>query len=562
MSIAEQLSKTAQNLSNARQTILLKGGSVGDTPAFDNLASEIESIPSGDSNYVLVDDTDTAYRKTILAGADQYAKLKSLGGMTYKRHKPDGNLLPYPYIDNTDTQGTFIFNKISDDWLLYKTATLVNSTNAFKLPKGTYVLHLNHSIIDDSTQALYSPSGYVSINGNMEWVETGTGIPYATFTFDTETLISNIEVYMEWMVNMVVDNPIVTGSISPVLYREGEAVTFTPRQMELVDTKVKAIRSYGANLIPFPYYDITTTSNQGIDLAVDEDGTITINGTYNGAYTLFDYRLADIMYLPAGDYTVSGCEHGDINVRIFVWIKGGKADRYVSQFSGNISFKLNEGEYIHRLTLRIDQAVGTINNEVIKPMINLGTTATPYKPYREPITYIIPEALQGSGKGVAGHNDTVDFERGKDIKRVSTDILTGTEYTIYKPLPDTRPWLYYIGANTLNNPAVNKGLICNAFNASTSGWAEQTIGDIMITNHYLVFTWYPEKTADDFRAFLAERYANGDPVIVTYPIDPIETDLAETIGTIFKIEEGGFFEFVNDDGNAVPSHISYIRRLV
>ena len=194
-------------------------------------------------------------------------------------------------------------------------------------------------------------------------------------------------------------------------------------------------------------------------------------------------------------------------------------------------------------------------------MLNIGTTALPYKPYREPITYIIPEALQGSGKGVAGYNDTVDFENGKYIKMVSTDILTGTEYTIFKPLPDTRPWLYYIGANTLNTTAVNEGLICNAFNASTSGWAEQTIGNIMITNHYLIFTWYPEKTADDFRAFLAERYANGNPVIVTYPIEPIETDLAETIGNIIEIEEGGFLEFVNEHENAMPSHISYLRRL-
>ena len=233
MSIEQQLSKLSQNLVNARSAIVYKGGSVGDTPAFNNLANEIESIPSGDANYVLVDDTDTAYKKQILVGASPLAKLKSIGGMTYKKHKPDGNLLPYPYISKNDNQGTFsvTMNDFNYSNYVYVSAVLVDSTNAFKLPKGTYAFALN-AIVD--FDYAYSPWGMITINGEQQVIERE---PYATFTFDTDTLITSVEVSFEWMVD-VGTVATITGSISPVLRREGEDVAFSPRQMELVDTKV------------------------------------------------------------------------------------------------------------------------------------------------------------------------------------------------------------------------------------------------------------------------------------------------------------------------------------
>lgn len=546
--VAEQIIQLKQNLDNSRQTVLLKGGSVGDTPAFNNLANEIESIPSGDANYVLVDDTDTAYRKNILAGADQYAKLKSLGGMTYKRHKPDGNLLPYPYIDNTDTQGTFIFNKISDDWLLYKTATLVDSTNAFKLPKGTYVLHLNHSVIEDSTQALYSPSGYVSINGNMEWVETGTGIPYATFTFDTETLISNIEVYMEWMVDMVVDNPTATGSISPVLYREGEAVAFTPRQMELVDTKVTAIRSYGANL-----FDIRTAKAESLYAGISSEVT---NDILKITCTVASRSgFVKLGTLVAGTYTISATF---TNLEGFYLYAGDDINNVAS-----LGIYFTAGE-TRRFTLSESKTVwlcATFSNSVdyytlSNVMLNLGTTAHPYKPYREPITYIIPEALQGSGKGVEGYSDTIDFERGKYIKRCETMVLNGGEAWL-EWTSGTR--FYYIN-NTVSAPNTATDFICSHFDYGSSDNKTGLYVQLKVIRAYVI-PLFP--TLDEWKAYLAEQYANDNPVTITYALaEPNEPNLTETIGTIFEIEEGGFLEFFNKHSNAVPSHISYLRRIV
>lgn len=80
----EQLEKLPINLSACRNAILYKGGNIGAVAKFNNLAREIDTIPSGDPSYLLVDDTDTTYRKTILSGALPTAKIKSVGGMTYK----------------------------------------------------------------------------------------------------------------------------------------------------------------------------------------------------------------------------------------------------------------------------------------------------------------------------------------------------------------------------------------------------------------------------------------------------------------------------------------------
>ena len=142
--VAEQIIQLKQNLDNSRQTVLLKGGSVGDIPAFDNLANEIESIPSGDANYVFVDDTDTAYKKQILAGAAPLAKLKSIGGMTYKCN----NLIPFPYANGKEAGYTETINGIT--WTVNADGSITangtsTASSAFSL-WGTFDLHLPKGI--------------------------------------------------------------------------------------------------------------------------------------------------------------------------------------------------------------------------------------------------------------------------------------------------------------------------------------------------------------------------------------------------------------------------------
>lgn len=102
--IANQILQLKENLDNSRRAVSFMGGTVGENPAFDNLAAEIDSIPVGDANYVMVVDDGVVFRKDILPGALPNAKLVSVGGMTHKSK----NLINIPFIDATtggDTNG-------------------------------------------------------------------------------------------------------------------------------------------------------------------------------------------------------------------------------------------------------------------------------------------------------------------------------------------------------------------------------------------------------------------------------------------------------------------------
>jgi hypothetical protein len=65
-----------------------------------------------------------------------------------------------------------------------------------------------------------------------------------------------------------------------------------------------------------------------------------------------------------------------------------------------------------------------------------------------------------------------------------------------------------------------------------------------------------------FKAFLAERYAISNPVIVTYalaePAKPTEEALAASFDKKIDVFAGGYIEFKNDKGNAVPSEVAFI----
>lgn len=139
----------------------------------------------------------------------------------------------------------------------------------------------------------------------------------------------------------------------------------------------------GNNLIPYPYDDTTHTVN-GITFIDNGDGTITANGTATGNATYFvkNYSLS----LSAGKYTISGLPFD------------GSWTTAITQLASSNGFAFNnflaQGE-----TFTLDSEVNdmvvvlvvfkgyTANNLVFKPMLNQGTTALPYEPYRK-TTYV------------------------------------------------------------------------------------------------------------------------------------------------------------------------------
>jgi hypothetical protein len=299
---------------------------------------------------------------------------------------------------------------------------------------------------------------------------------------------------------------------------------------------VEKVVSYGANLIPFPYVDKSTVTRNGITYTINEDGSITANGTATGgSYFMLcknivwhtDYVDGHAKPVAAGGKTYTDCMFNPVN---------------------NV------------LSINIVSGV-TVSNKTYYPMVNLGTTAAEYKPFREPITYEIPEELRGTGKGIEGYADTMDFERGKDIKKCETYVFTGNE--IWSNGGNGR---IFIGdANSpLKKPCVADKAICNQYDlvpytsivsAPFGSFCIREGGGVQFKTHH--------EDHEKWSAYLAERYASGNPVTLTYaPAEPIETDLPETFSNLIEVEGGGVLEFANTSNDAVPSHISYLRRIV
>ena len=214
---------------------------------------------------------------------------------------------------------------------------------------------------------------------------------------------------------------------------------------------------------------------------------------------------------------------------------------------------------------------GETHSEII---INLGTTPLPYKPYVGMIdTLTIPEAVQtleGYGKGV---DDTinggfvsnyVDLTAKKFYSQVKTYVFTGTEHWVQASSTGTS-WRYYCKVPILTNGANSQAVICThlpRIQNNVSNTSE--VGVIAGGPHtrYIYFFLDKEQFPDEtsVKAWIAEEYANGTPVTVTYADTLVtETDISDLLSgdNFLKVEGGGAIRAVNEYGYGAPSDITY-----
>lgn len=139
------------------------------------------------------------------------------------------------------------------------------------------------------------------------------------------------------------------------------------------------IKDVGENLL-----NVTakTTTVQGLTFTVNEDKSITINGTNTGntgTGTAF-FRLADNFVLPAGDYTLSN-KNANASGNSFIFY-----DDSYNFVTKNISNATFTKDTTIKPYIRV-KAGATVNNQTIYPMILKGAyteeTMPAYKPYQE-----------------------------------------------------------------------------------------------------------------------------------------------------------------------------------
>jgi hypothetical protein len=288
------------------------------------------------------------------------------------------NLIPYPYVYTTNTKdGITAVDNGDGSVTLNGTAEKMCYFVFYRdgnIPVGIYTL----SGIANAPNGVYLQASGVNANGAVSSYPT---LKNGSITFDA--IYSGVKAITLFIPQgAVVEN----FTLKPQLEKGTVETPYVPYVPE--DTAV-TIKSYGKNLIPYPYYDTTRTTN-GITFTDNGDGSITVKGTATAdAYFKFTKTTLDVpVAAPIGvPLRISGgVGSKENNNRITVTARKIKADgTYVSFIdSPHASIEvgqLAEGETLGNISILV--STGSTVDATIYPQIELGTVATAYAPYTE-----------------------------------------------------------------------------------------------------------------------------------------------------------------------------------
>lgn len=140
------------------------------------------------------------------------------------------------------------------------------------------------------------------------------------------------------------------------------------------------------NLIPFPYTQSNGTVSNGVTFTVNDDGSISANGTAT-ADAFFDVKSrTDLIGLTGSvTYTVSGVTGGSSTTydmyMSFRDSSNAKSRNDVILYSNSLSFSFPDNTAKIGITIRI-RSGNSVNNVVFKPMLETGSVYHKYQPYR------------------------------------------------------------------------------------------------------------------------------------------------------------------------------------
>lgn len=324
---------------------------------------------------------------------------------------------------------------------------------------------------------------------------------------------------------------------------------------EIVHADVDKVVEKGKNLIPYPYLG-DSYSGGGVTMSVGTDGSIEVKGTATGSlYPQF--RLQEVE-LDAGTYCVSLSRNSGATVDALLYVGTSWTEANVVSATTAKAFTLTKKTKCY---IRVATPNSGTMNEVIKPLIEKGSTATDYTPYHTPTDHPITEAirkLDGYGWGVNGVYNEVDFTRKKFVKRVDRVDLGGLTFTRNEAENAFRSSISKRKYANGNFKLITSSYPTYTDNHST-GANMSTGGILHDVDKYLFVnsgsaTFYIRDTKYES---IAEFVDSVRGVYVYYELaTPIETDISDILDT-FTVEEGGSITFVNDALLDVPAKVSY-----
>lgn len=223
--------------------------------------------------------------------------------------------------------------------------------------------------------------------------------------------------YTKTDVDNLVDTDVVTSEADNPLILETDAAQYA-KATHLTLAPVQDLHGYDhpwpaggeKNLLPYPYSSSSETLN-GVTITVNDNGSITLNGTSTANVEFYiSRRIAGPFTPDAGTYILTGCPTGYSNYRMRIGYNRGSSGATIAYDTGSgATITENEGGVYYGMWLAFDSGA-TFNNLTIYPMVRKSTeTDATWAPYSNicPISGLDEVKVERTGKNLLNWNDFV-----------------------------------------------------------------------------------------------------------------------------------------------------------
>lgn len=298
------------------------------------------------------------------------------------------NLLPFPYFHSSMLQAGITYTVNSDGTITANgTATgrseFVLSANKSDWASGNYVLSGCPSGGSADTYSLQTINGFSDTGSGLQKNDTAE-FARISIIIKKGTTVSNL-----------VFKPQLELGTTPTAY--------TPYTTDFSGVTLKRC---GKNLLPYPYYNTTKTTN-GITFTDNGDGSVTISGTASDNAYFYLRRNADY-----GTQQINAIDKNSANNGVYT----ASSRIYYNAVNKTVTININPG---------------TTLNETVYPQVELGVKATDYEAYLPPTEYT--PSSDGTVTGVLADSEditlmtdtagvAVNAEYNKDINKVISEL--------------------------------------------------------------------------------------------------------------------------------------------
>ena len=248
---------------------------------------------------------------------------------------------------------------------------------------------------------------------------------------------------------------------SDIVTSETQTGAFINGQNTLKDV-MASVEVQSENLVDWKY---DYTDNSGITATVNEDKSVTINGTATGGDWYYYFKTAN--NFKSGKYIITSCPSGGststymFNIGVYNNVQPPTYITGYNDIGNGVAIELDESILLS-CGIRVREGV-TVENLTFKPKLQYGTVATPYTPYLPAGTAVNITACGKNLFNVEGgisrgnYTDSMVFENGK----ITSSFVGsgGTSYVIFSKIYPAGTYIFSAKYNNEKPEIANDQLL-------------------------------------------------------------------------------------------------------